>query len=476
MIKGVIFDMDGVMIDSERQSNEGWAWAAGQLGIEIPVWLVDRFKGAPAHLSCQFFDDYFQGKADYWEAKRLRTQYVMELRKREGIPVKPGLYKLLDYLRDQGIKCAVATSTRRESAENTLHTIGAWDYLDAVVYGDEVENGKPAPDIFLYAAQMLGTMPDETIVIEDSINGIQAGFAAKMYVVHVPDTIVIGSDIKNLTFMVCDTLEDVADLLEGMNRAKINRKAVVNAFKNYTADYNPADEKIRLKIDHTYRVAWLCERIAKSQGLSENDVEIAWLLGMLHDIGRFEQIRRYGTFSDAVSVDHAKFGADLLFHEGLVERYAKGYMTEDDGMLELAIRCHNMYRLPDSLNERQRLFCNILRDADKIDILRVHVDVPMEAIYNVTTEELRNSTVSAAVLESFYREETVLKSIRKTAADYVVGHISLLFELVYPESLRIAAEQGYIFQILDFQSDCAQTREQFMGIKKYVEAYIERNC
>lgn len=217
MIHGVIFDMDGVMIDSERQSNEGWLWAAKQLGVEMPMWLIDSFKGAPNTLSCQFFDNYYKGRIDYWETRKLRTQRVYEIREMEGIPVKKGLFTLLDYIKDQGLRCAVATSTRRESAEKTLHTIGAWDYLDAVAYGDSVEHGKPEPDIFLMAAEAIGEEPSECIVIEDSINGIKAGYAAGMKVIHVPDTIVIDDKIRALTYCVCEELGEVPKVIESIS-------------------------------------------------------------------------------------------------------------------------------------------------------------------------------------------------------------------------------------------------------------------
>ena len=213
MIQGVIFDMDGVMIDSERQSNLGWQWAASQLGLEMPMWLINSFKGAPANLSKQFFDDYYKGAADYWEMRGLRTQHVHEIRRTEGIPVKSGLFELLDYIRENNLQCAVATSTHRESAEKTLHDIGAWPYLNSVVYGDEVAHGKPEPDIFLAAAAAIGVNPAECMVIEDSINGIKAGHAAGMYVMHVPDTIQIGDDIRALTDCVCDSLADVVPVL-----------------------------------------------------------------------------------------------------------------------------------------------------------------------------------------------------------------------------------------------------------------------
>lgn len=495
MVSGIIFDMDGVLIDSERQSNEGWLWAAGQLGVDMPMWLIDSFKGAPAELCCKFFDDYYKGVIDYWEAKELRTQHVYKIRETEGIPVKKGVKDIFEYIRNNGLKCAVATSTRRESAEKTLHEIGVWDYLDAVVYGDEVERGKPEPDIFLRAAKAIGVNPSEAVVVEDSINGIKAGYAAGMRVVHIPDTIAIDDDIRKLTYMVCDDLNGLIDVVESINKPVINRKNVINAFAEYVRNYDPSDEKIKLKIDHTYRVAGLCQRIAESLGLSEPDVDIAWLLGMLHDIGRFEQIRCFGTFNDVQSVDHAEFGADLLFKEGLIRKFAEGYYEEcelarsgneeaeqiiknnehhnkDTGLLEMAIRQHNKYRVKEALTERQRMFCDILRDADKVDIFKVNADIPMEIIYDVTTEELKNGIITKEVLESFYKKETVLKSVRRSAVDHIVGHISLLFELVYKESYRQAKEQGYVYKLLDFKSDVPEVNAEFDDMRKYVDEFL----
>lgn len=495
MVSGIIFDMDGILIDSERQSNEGWLWAAGQLGVDMPMWLIDSFKGAPAELCCKFFDDYYKGVIDYWEAKELRTQHVYKIRETEGIPVKKGVKDIFEYIRNNGLKCAVATSTRRESAEKTLHEIGVWDYLDAVVYGDEVEHRKPEPDIFLRAAKAIGVNPSEAVVVEDSINGIKAGYAADMRVVHIPDTIAIDDDIRKLTYMVCADLNGLIDVVESINKPVINRKNVINAFAEYVRNYAPSDEKIKLKIDHTYRVAGLCQRIAESLGLSEPDVDIAWLLGMLHDIGRFEQIRRFGTFNDAQSVDHAEFGADLLFKEGLIRKFAEGYYEEcelarsgneeaeqmiknnehhnkDTGLLEMAIRQHNKYRVKEDLTERQRMFCDILRDADKVDIFKVNADIPMEIIYDVTTEELKNGVITKEVLESFYKKETVLKSVRRSAVDHIVGYISLLFELVYKESYRQAREQGYVYKLLDFKSDVPEVNAEFDDMRKYVDEFL----
>ena len=93
---------------------------------------------------------------------------------------------------------------------------------------------------------------------------------------------------------------------------KINREHIKKTFQEYTDRYDSANPKIKLKIDHTYRVANLCEQIAQSLELSAAEVDLAWLSGMLHDVGRFEQLRRYNTFSDAQSIDHARFAVELL--------------------------------------------------------------------------------------------------------------------------------------------------------------------
>ncbi len=264
-----------------------------------------------------------------------------------------------------------------------------------------------------------------------------------------------------------------------MERIIINRTLAESTFAAYTAAYNVADEKVKLKIDHTYRVAQLCERIARSQQMEDIDIELAWLIGLLHDVGRFEQLRQYGTFSDADSINHAQFGADILFKEGkicdyLPETKLVKVCNDDLNLIETAIRWHSAFRLPEDLDERTLLFCNIIRDADKIDIFKVNVDVPLEAIYNVTTLELKNCAVSEAVLDSFREEHATLRSLKQTPVDHVAGHISLVYELVFPLSVQVVREQGYLNGLLGFQSDCAETRAQFEWIQQKVDAYMKR--
>lgn len=254
----------------------------------------------------------------------------------------------------------------------------------------------------------------------------------------------------------------------------IDRNKIRQTFHEYTSHYDMTNDKIRLKAEHTYRVAELCERIARAEHLSGEDVELAWLLGMLHDIGRFEQLKKYNTFVDSDSVDHAVLGADLLFGAaggGLIRTYVPE--DEEDKLIETAVREHSRYRLSDCLDERTQKFCHILRDADKIDILRVNVDFPMEEIYNTTKEKLCSEEITEKVLESFYEHHAVLRRLKRTSVDNVVGHCSLIFELIFPESLKIVREQDFIWRLLDFETDNPLTARQFAGMREEMERFLD---
>ena len=268
----------------------------------------------------------------------------------------------------------------------------------------------------------------------------------------------------------------VPECTETRSRMKINREKALSAFGEYTAHYNAQDEKVKLKIDHTYRVATLCEEIAKSISLSSEDVDMAWFSGLLHDVGRFEQLRRYGTFNDAQSIDHALYGAEILFDEGKIWDYiGKDEISEEELIfLRKVISCHSAYRVPQNYTSREKQFADILRDADKIDILKVNVDVPLEEIYNVTTKDLVNAEVTQAVMDSFAEQHATLRSLKRTPVDNVVGHISLVYELVYPYSVQVVVQQGYLDKLLHFQSQNPQTMQQFEQLREMMQSYIDK--
>lgn len=284
---------------------------------------------------------------------------------------------------------------------------------------------------------------------------------------------------------------------------KINREHIKKTFQEYTDRYDSTNPKIKLKIDHTYRVADLCEQIAQSLELSAAEVDLAWLSGMLHDVGRFEQLRRYNTFSDAQSIDHARFAVELLYDEGLIADYVpeisttelvasartwrsmegvnESHTAQSEDMplsdilqtLRIAIGEHSAYRIQKGLDERTRMFCQILRDADKVDIFRVICDTPMEEVYGFQTKDILRSAITPEVMQAFYEHHAVLRKLKKCPADYIVAHGSLTFELVYPESLRIAKEQGYLKQMMSFQSENPDTAEIFENLRKDLNGYLE---
>lgn len=247
----------------------------------------------------------------------------------------------------------------------------------------------------------------------------------------------------------------------------MNRTRIKQTFAEYTSKYNASDPKIKLKIDHTYRVAALAERIAKTVTDVSIDTDLAWAMGMLHDIGRFEQVKRYGTFVDSESVDHAVLGISILFVEGLLDFFGD-FSEKERELIRISIANHNKFRIPEGMDDLTTAYCNILRDADKIDILRVNCDTPLEDIYNVTTEELKKAAVSEEVKKGFLERHTVLRSLKHTPVDNLVGHICLVFELVYPVSTQIAEEQGYVDKLLQFDSDNPDTNAWIAYMREHV--------
>ena len=250
-------------------------------------------------------------------------------------------------------------------------------------------------------------------------------------------------------------------------------------FKEYTDRYDSSATKIRLKIYHTSQVATLSEQIAASLNLSDEDILIAWTCGMLHDIGRFEQLRRFDTFIDSISVDHANFGADLLFKEGLYEEMVdttSSLAPDQKDLIEKVIRVHSAFRIPEDYTDREKMFSNILRDADKLDIFRVNTEVEPSEIFNKPMEEIRASYVSDEVKNAFNEKRCIKRDERHTPIDFFIAHICLVFELVYPKSARLADEMGYLRKMLSFKPTNEETAEWFIYMNETIRKFIDEKC
>ncbi len=259
----------------------------------------------------------------------------------------------------------------------------------------------------------------------------------------------------------------------------LDREHVIKVFDEYTSDYDITDVKVKLKVDHTYRVAELADTIAKSLNLPGEDIDLAWLLGMLHDIGRFEQLRRYNTFIDSVSVNHAALSADILFLSkdgnkapGMIREFIDD--SSEDDIIQKAIRLHNVFILPESLTERELLFCNILRDADKIDILKVNCDIPREDIYDKPFEEIKKESISPKVYEDAVSLRNVDRRNVVTVVDSHITQICFVYGLVFAESFRQVLQQGYLKKLLEFESDNPETLRQLGEIGQTVMDYMEK--
>lgn len=235
----------------------------------------------------------------------------------------------------------------------------------------------------------------------------------------------------------------------------IDRDRARAAFKSYTDAYDATNPRIALKIEHTYHVAEACDAVAREQGWTPNDIDLAWLCGLLHDMGRFEQLRRWDTFKDAESMSHAALGVEVLFGENPADAPAATSIRnfieadENDELIRASIAYHSDFRLPEELDERTRRFCDIVRDGDKVDIMRTIADSTVDTILKVDEKTFLASHFSSPTLAAFDERRCVARDEREEPADFLVGLICFMFELVYPASRALAREQGDIYRLLD---------------------------
>lgn len=217
MVRGVIFDMDGLMFDTERLATVLWNQVGDERRIDMTEEFLDSFRGqnptAIRNAFLQRFGREFDFDGCMGRKDELQHRYIEE----KGVPLKEGLPELLEYLKGQDIRMAVATSTQQSLAEKMLKIAGVYEYFDAVAYGNKVKRSKPFPDIFQKAAEDLGVPMRECLVLEDSISGVQAGKAAGGYIIHIPDVVVVPEEVKDGITAELRSLRDVIDWIEHAN-------------------------------------------------------------------------------------------------------------------------------------------------------------------------------------------------------------------------------------------------------------------
>ena len=213
-IMGVIFDMDGLMLDTEKLYTRFWKKAAEYYGFEMTDEHILGIRSMAAKFACTRLKEILGDSFDYYAVREKRRELMDEYIAAHGVEKKQGLDNLLKELSQRSIKLAVATATNRERTEKYLRQTKVIDYFDVIVTGDMIQNGKPAPDIYQTAAKALGLDCTDCIALEDSPNGILSAYRAGCKPVMIPDLSQPDQDTKALLYHCFPSLSDFCDKLD----------------------------------------------------------------------------------------------------------------------------------------------------------------------------------------------------------------------------------------------------------------------
>lgn len=208
----VIFDMDGTLLDTQRICIPAWDYAGEKQGVFNMGEHIPNVCGTNANGSSLYLKQNFP-QINIEQFKVDAKEYII---KNLVVRFKPGAKELLDFLKQKGVKIALASGTSRPSVEHHLNEVGILNYFDVTVCGTEVENGKPAPDIFLKTAELMGVSPEDCFVFEDSENGIIAGYKAGMKCIGIADIVPFSSKVKELMYCELQSMEKAIGIFERM--------------------------------------------------------------------------------------------------------------------------------------------------------------------------------------------------------------------------------------------------------------------
>ena len=223
-IKAVLFDMDGLMVDTESLATEAFIHSAKKQGYDMTKEETLLVLGFTTKSIYEFWENYF--KNSDVSGKQLvddHYKYIENILFTTGPRKMPYIEELLKYLKESNYKVAVASSSNMDHIINNMEKTGLKKYIDEFASGAEVENGKPAPDIFLLAAERLGVKPEECLVLEDSKAGVIAGSSAGAKVIMVPDMLKPDEECKERTYRIVGNLGEVISILEEKNNENFNR-------------------------------------------------------------------------------------------------------------------------------------------------------------------------------------------------------------------------------------------------------------
>lgn len=245
------------------------------------------------------------------------------------------------------------------------------------------------------------------------------------------------------------------------------------AFKEYLQAYNLEYGKIELKIRHTYGVVKASEYLSKKLLLNEEDIELAKLIALLHDIGRFEQIKQFDSFIDYKTTDHAKLGNEILFNKNLIRNFIVD--RQYDNIISKSILNHNKLTIEHNLEDKELLHAKIIRDADKIDNFRVKAEDDFKNIIdNADKETLENDVISNRIFHDFMDNKVIVREDRNTYLDFWVSYIAFIFDFNFTSGLEYIQQMDYINKVanrLEYKN--TDTKQKMHKIKKHAIEYIQ---
>lgn len=210
-MRAVVFDMDGILFDTERLCQDSWIAVAEEKGLpgmeEVFVQCIGRNANDSKRIVMNAYGEHF----DYQTFREETSVWYWDYVKKNGLPVMPGAEQLLKWLKEHGWIVGLASSTRRPTVLRNLELSGFSDYFSAVITGDMVEHSKPLPDIYLIACRELEVQPEEAYAIEDSPNGIRSAHAAGMKALMVPDMLKPDEEMWRLSFRIMENLDQVLE-------------------------------------------------------------------------------------------------------------------------------------------------------------------------------------------------------------------------------------------------------------------------
>ena len=249
----------------------------------------------------------------------------------------------------------------------------------------------------------------------------------------------------------------------------MNLEKAKEEFIKYTENYNLEDEHIKGKQEHSLRVMEMSKQIAQGLELPEEEIELATLIGLLHDIARFEQFTQYKTFKDLQSFDHGDFGGEILRKD--IRKYIE--TNKYDDIIIKAVKNHNKFKIEDGLTKEEGLFSKIIRDADKIDIFYESV----EMFWKGKEQEVENSIISEDVIQQIKNLSQTKRKIEESPIDNIIRVIAFIFDINFKESFEILKEENYINKILNrYNLKDEYTKQKVEEIRKISNQYIQKSA